>query len=130
VPERAFVFALGVAREKKVPRGKAVAVDATTPGANAARRAVAHKGTGEGWKEHLRRPTAEVGAEDPTGAAAHRFDRGRTKEVPSQEWQSPTDPGSRITKMKDGWTYLACKAEHTVGLGSAPAASRRASPVP
>jgi transposase len=61
---------LGVAREKKVPRGKAVAVDATTPGADTAMRAVVRKATGEGWKEYLRRLLAEQGAEGPTGEGA------------------------------------------------------------
>jgi hypothetical protein len=62
VHERAFVLVPHVAREKLLLRGEAVAVGATTLGADAAMRAVVRKGTGEGWWEHLRRPTAEVGA--------------------------------------------------------------------
>jgi transposase len=38
--------------------------------------------------------------------------------VSNQEWESPTDPDSRIAKMKDGTTHLAYKAEHTVDLDS------------
>ena len=34
----------------------------------------------------------------------------------NQEWQSRTDPDSRIAKMKDGRTHLAYKAEHTIDL--------------
>src|SRR4029077_10337200 len=36
----------------------------------------------------------------------------------NKEWESPTDPDSRIAKMKDGTTHLAYKAEHTVDLDS------------
>ena len=36
----------------------------------------------------------------------------------NKEWESPTDPDSRITKMKDGTTHLAYKAEHVVDLKS------------
>lgn len=48
-----------------------------------------------------------------------RLDRQRKgKKVSNQEWVSPTDPDSRIAKMKDGRTHLAYKAEHVVGLKS------------
>ncbi len=36
----------------------------------------------------------------------------------NEEWQSPHDPDARITKMKDGRTHLAHKAEHAVHLSS------------
>ena len=38
--------------------------------------------------------------------------------VSNDEWQSKTDPDSRIAKMKDGRTHLAYKAEHAVDLDS------------
>ena len=31
-------------------------------------------------------------------------------------WVNPNDPDARITKMKDGRTHLAHKAEHAVGM--------------
>src|SRR2546422_903480 len=34
----------------------------------------------------------------------------------NQEWVNPHDPDARITKMKDGRTHLAHKAEHAVDL--------------
>src|SRR5262249_26645058 len=40
------------------------------------------------------------------------------KKVSNAEWASPSDPDSRIAKMKDGTTHLAYKAEHVVDLGS------------
>jgi transposase len=118
VHEQVFVFVLKVAQEKKLLRGKTVAVDATTLEANAAMKAIVRKDTGEDWKEYLKRLAAEEGIEDPTDEDLRRFDKKRPKKVPNKEWTSPADPDSRITKMKDGRTHLAYKAEHVVDLES------------
>jgi transposase len=118
VHERVFAFVLKVAQEKKLLRGKTVAVDATTLEANAAMKAIVRKDTGEDWKEYLKRLAAEEGIENPTDEELRRFDKKRTKKVPNKEWESPIDPDSRITKMKDGRTHLAYKAEHAVDLES------------
>jgi transposase len=117
--EQVFTFVLRVAHQKKLLRGKTVAVDATTLEANAAMRSIVRKDTGEDWKEYLKRLMAEEGVEDPTDEEARRFDRKRKgKKVSNKEWQSPADPDSRIARMKDGTTHLAYKAEHTVDLDS------------
>jgi transposase len=119
VHEQVFVFVLKVAHQKKLLRGKTVAVDSTTLEANAAMRGIVRKDTGEDWKEYLKRLMAEQGIEDPTDEDIRRFDKGRKgKKVSNEEWQSPADPDSRIAKMKDGATHLAYKAEHTVDLDS------------
>jgi transposase len=118
VHERVFLFVLKVAHEKKLLRGKTVAVDATTLEANAAMRGIVRKDTGEDWKEYLKRLMAGQGIEGPTDEEIRRFDKGRKKKVSNKEWESPADPESRIAKMKDGTTHLAYKAEHVVDLGS------------
>ncbi len=116
VHEQVFAFVLGIAHQKKLLRGKTVAVDATTLEANAAMKSIVRKETGEDWKEYLRRLMAEEGIPDPTDEEIRRFDKKRTKKVSNKEWQSPTDPDSKIAKMKDGTTHLAYKAEHVVDL--------------
>jgi len=118
VHERVFLHVLTVAQEKKLLRGKTVAVDATTLEANAALRGIVRKDTGEDYKDYLKRLMAEQGIEDPTDEDIRRFDRRRKKKASNKEWQSPTDPDSRIARMKDGTTHLAYKAEHTVDLDS------------
>jgi transposase len=118
VHDRAFLFVLQVAQEKKLLRGKTVAVDATTLEANAAMRSIVRKDTGEDWKEYVKRLMGEDGIENPTDEEIRRFDKKRKKKVSNKEWGSPTDSDSRIAKMKDGRTHLAYKAEHTVDLGS------------
>jgi transposase len=118
VHERVFVHVLQVAQDKKLLRGKTVAVDATTLEANAAMRAIVRKDTGEDYKEYLKRLMAEQGLDDPTDEDIRRFDKSRKKKASNKEWQSPADPDSRIARMKDGTTHLAYKAEHTVDLDS------------
>ena len=116
--EKVFALVLAVAQEKGLLRGKTVAVDSTTLEANAAMRSIVRKDTGEGYKEYLKRLMAEQGVENPTDDEVRRFDRKREKKGSNKEWQSPADPDSRITKMKDGTTHLAYKAEHAVDLDS------------
>ncbi len=118
VHERVFAFVLQVAQDKKLLRGKTVAIDATTLEANAAMKGIVRKETGEDWKEYLKRLAEEEGIEAPTDEDLRRFDKKRPKKVSNQHWESPTDPESRIAKMKDGRTHLAYKAEHAVDLGS------------
>jgi transposase len=118
VHDQVFTFVLKVAQEKKLLRGKTVAVDATTLEANAAMRNIVRKDTGEDWKGYVKGLMADEGVEDPTDEEIRRFDKKRKKKVSNKEWESPIDPDSRITKMKDGRTHLAYKAEHTVDLDS------------
>jgi transposase len=119
VHEHVFAFVLRVAYDKKLLRGKTVAVDATTLEANAAMRSIVRKDSGEDYKQYLKRLMAEAGIDKPTDEEIRRFDKKRkNKKVSNKEWQSPTDEDSRIAKMKDGTTHLAYKAEHVVDLDS------------
>jgi transposase len=113
-----FQWVLLLAAKKGLLRGKTVAVDATTLEANAAMKTIVRRDTGEDWNEYLRRLMQEQeGVENPTDEDLRRFDRKRkNKRVSNDEWKSPTDPDSRIAKMKDGRTHLAYKAEHVVDL--------------
>src|ERR1017187_4316114 len=119
VYDKVFVFVLGMLEQKGLLRGKAVAIDATTLEANAAMKSIVRKDSGEDWKQYLQGLAKAEGIESPTEEDLRRLDRGRTdKKVSNQQWQSPTDPDSRIAKMKDGRTHLAYKAEHAVDLVS------------
>ena len=113
-----FQWVLALAAEKKWLPGKTAAVDATTLEADAAMKSIVRRDTGEDWNEYLRRLMKErEGVENPTDEELRRFDKQRKdKRVSNKEWVSETDPDSRITKMKDGTTHLAYKAEHVVDL--------------
>jgi transposase len=119
IHEEVFRFVLKIAVDKKLLKGKTVAVDSTTLEANAAMKSIVRKETGEDWQEYLQRLAQEAGIENPTAEDLRRFDQQReNKKVSNDEWQSPTDPDSRITKMKDGTTHLAYKAEHVLDIES------------
>ena len=112
-----FRFVLKLLDTQGLLRGKTLGIDATTLEANAAMKSIVRKDTGEDWKEYLRQLAKAEGIENPTDDGLRRIDRGRPdKKVSNQEWQSPTDPDSRIARMKDGRTHLAYKLEHAVDL--------------
>src|SRR5947209_11104142 len=97
-------------------KGRTVAIDATTLEANAAMRSIVRRATGETYQEFLTRLAAESGIKTPTREALARLDRRRKKRTSNDDWQNPFDPDAKITKMKDGRTHLAHKAEHAVDL--------------
>jgi transposase len=117
VQEQVFVFVLKLAEDKGLIPGKTVGVDATLLEANAALKTMVRRDNGDDWKEYLRQLATEAGLDNPTDEDLRRFDRQRKdKKVSNQEWTSPSDPDSRIAKMKDGTTHLAYKAEQVVDL--------------
>lgn len=116
-----FQFVLQMAEEKGLLKAKTIAVDATTLEANAAMKSIVRRDTGEDWNEYIKRLMQESGeieeGDEPIVEEIVRFDRKRKdKKVSNREWQSETDPDSRITKMKDSRTHLAYKAEHAIDL--------------
>ncbi|AMY12973.1 Transposase DDE domain protein [Luteitalea pratensis] len=98
--------------------GKTLAVDATTLEANAAMRSIVRRDTGETYQAYLTQLAAASGIATPTREALARFDRRRKKKGSNDDWTHPDDPDAKITKMKDGRTHLAHKAEHAVDADS------------
>ena len=99
-------------------KGRTVAIDAKTLEANAAMRSIVRRDTGESYREFLTRLATASGIKTPTRETLARLDRRRKKRTSNQDWENPSDPDARITKMKDGRTHLAHKAEHAVDLES------------
>lgn len=126
--EEVFQFVLAIAANKQLLSGKTVGVDSTTLEADAAMKSIVRRDSGEDWKQYVTRLMHEDGAiedgaieadEQPSDEDVRRYDKQRkNKRVGNDEWTSPTDPDSRIAKMKDGTTHLAYKAEHVVDLDS------------
>ena len=97
-------------------KGKTVGIDATTLEANAALRSIVRRDTGESYQDFLTKLAQASGIETPTRADLARIDRKRKKKGSNDDWTHPHDPDAKITKMKDGRTPLAHKAEHAVEL--------------
>jgi transposase len=96
--------------------GKTIAIDATTLEANAAMRSIVRRDTGESYQAFLTRLADAAGIKTPTREALARLDRKRKKKTSNKDWTNPFDPDAKVTKMKDGRTHLAHKAEHAVDL--------------
>jgi transposase len=111
-----FQWVLAMLAEKKLLKGTTIGIDATTLEANAALRSIVRRDTGEKYEEFLMRLAKESGIETPTREQLAKLDRKRPKKGSNDDWTHPHDPDARITKMKDGRTHLAHKAEHAVDM--------------
>ena len=111
-----FTWVLQRLADAGLVRGTTVGIDVTTLEANAALRNIVRRDTGEGYETFLRGLAEASGMSTPTRAKLARFDRKRPKKGSNDEWTHPQDPDAKITRMKDGRTHLAHKAEHAVDL--------------
>lgn len=115
-----FEWILQVARQEGILKGRRVALDATTLQANASmKKSLVRRCDGSSYQKYLKKLAKAEGIEEPTKEDLQRLDRGRKgKKVSNKSWKSSTDSEARITKMKDGTTRLAYKAENAVDLAS------------
>ena len=113
-----FRWVIQILTEEGLIRGRTISIDATTLEANAAMKSIVRREDGQSYDEYLQGLAQAAGMENPTREQLARLDRQRKKKGSNQEWMSPSDPDARITKMKDGGTHLAHKAEHAVDLSS------------
>jgi transposase len=111
-----FTWVLERLAESDLLSGKTLAVDGTTLEANAAMRSIVRRDTGQSYPDYLADLARASGVKTPSRAALARLDRRRKKKGSNDDWTSPADPDAKITKMKDGRTHLAHKAEHAVDL--------------
>ena len=113
-----FSFVLKLLAERGHLSGKTIGVDATTLEANAAMKSLVRRDSGQSYQDFLVELAKASGIETPTRADLARIDRKRAKKGSNDDWHNPNDPDAQITKMKDGRTHLAHKAEHAVDMDS------------
>ena len=111
-----FTYILKILANHDLIQGKTTGVDSTTLEANAAMRSIVRRDSGEGYQEFLTRLAKESGIETPTREELAKLDKKRKNKASNDDWENPHDPDAKITKMKDGTTHLAHKAEHAVDL--------------
>ena len=114
--EAVFTWMLQRLADAGLVKGKTVGIDATTLEANAALRSIVCRDNGETYHDFLTKLAQASGIETPTRTDLARIDRKRKKKGSNDDWTHPHDPDAKITKMKDGRTHLAHKAEHAVDL--------------
>jgi len=113
---KVFFWVLGLLADRGLLKGKQIGIDATTLEANAALRSIVRRDNGESYEEYLKGLAQKSGIETPTREDLARVDRKRKKKGSNRQWVNPHDRDARITKMKDGRTHLAHKAEHAVDM--------------
>ena len=116
--QEVFAWVLAALADSKLLVGKTIGIDATTLEANAAMRSIVRKDTGESYDKFLTGLAKASGIETPTREQLAKLDRKRKNKASNDDWENPNDPDAKITKMKDGRTHLAHKAEHAVDLDS------------
>jgi transposase len=116
--QEVFAWVLAALADSQLLKGKTIGIDATTLEANAAMRSLVRKDTGESYEQFLTGLAAASGIETPTREQLAKLDKKRKNKASNDDWENPHDPDAKITKMKDGRTHLAHKAEHAVDLDS------------
>lgn len=111
-----FTWMLKRLAEAGLVKGNTLGIDATTLEANAALRSIVRRDTGESYQEFLTQLAQASGIETPTREDLAWLDRKRKHKGSNDDWTHPHDPDAKITKMKDGRTHLAHKAEQVVDL--------------
>ncbi len=119
IDEAVHRMVLGLAATKDLLEGKTLGVDATLIEACAAMRRIVRRADGKDWKQYVEGLGEQEGVEIEDDEDLRRYDRKRRgKRVSNKDWESPTDPDARITKMKDGRTRLGFKVQHAVDMES------------
>ena len=111
-----FTWVLQLLAKQGLLKAGTIAVDATTLEANAALRSIVRRDSGEGYEEFLEGLAVESGIETPSREQLAQLDKKRKNKGSNDDWKHPHDPDAKITKMKDGRTHLAHKAEHAVDM--------------
>lgn len=111
-----FGWILELLGRRGLLKGRTVAIDATTLEANAALRSIVRREDGQSYDDFLDELAKASGVETPTREDRAKIDKTRKKKGSNDEWKHPGDPDARITRMKDGRTHLAHKAEHATDL--------------
>ena len=114
--QRIFTWVLQRLAQSGLIKGKTIGVDSTTLEANAAMKSIVRRDTGESYMEYLKRLAEAEGIEAKDAAALLRMDRKRKKKTSNEDWRNPNDEEAEITKLKDGRTAFAYKAENAVDM--------------
>ena len=124
--QEVFRFVLHLLTQKNLLKGKTIGVDSTTldfgelsrTEANAAMKSIVRRDSGESYDPFLTKLAQASGIQTPTREDLARIDKERKNKGCNDDWEHPHDPDARITRMKDGTTHLAHKAEHAVDMES------------
>lgn len=114
-----FALVLQALKQKKLLKGKRIAIDASTLEANASLRSLEHRLTGDAYWEYVKKLAEAAGVDTTDAAAVRRFDKKREGRTTSnKDWVNPHDPDAKVGRTKRGTTRMIYKPEHIVDLDS------------
>ena len=116
--QKVFSWVLERLAQAGLIKGKTIGVDSTTLEANAAMKSIVRRDTGESYTAYLKRLAEAEGLENADAEALRRMDRKRKKRMSNEDWKSPVDEQAQITRLKDGRTAVAYKAENAADMDS------------
>ena len=110
-----FDYILGLCHAHGLLKGRAIGTDSTPVDANASMDSLEHKELGCSYEEFVlalrRQDDPEAGWEEAAWA-----DKEREGKASNADWESATDPESRVAHHPDGHTHLSYKVDTTVDL--------------
>src|SRR6202158_5873202 len=114
--QRVFTWVLERLAQGGLIKGKTIGVGSNTLEAHAAMKSIVRRDTGESYMTYLKRLAEAKGIDAKDAAALLRMDRKRKKKTSNEDWKNGSDEEAEITKLKDGRTALAYKAESAVDM--------------
>ena len=114
--QRIFAWVLERLAQGGLVKGKTIGVDSTTLEAERGDEIHCPARHGQSYAAYLKRLAEAEGVNAQGAAALLRMDRKRTKKTSNEDWESPSDGAAEITKLKDGRTALAYKAENAMDM--------------
>lgn len=101
----------------KLLKGRNVGIDASTMEANASKKKLQNRLSGQDYLEYVKGLAAEAGIDPENAAAVRNFDRKRPgRKTSNKDWSNPHDPDAKIGKTKRGASRMIYKPEHIVDL--------------
>jgi transposase len=110
-----FDYVVDVCQRHDLVRGRALGTDSSLVDANASMDSLRHKELGCSYEEYM---LALRRQDDPdaTRGEAVQADKCRRGKASNSDWESATDPQSRVMQHADGHTHLSYKVDATVDL--------------
>jgi transposase len=110
-----FDYVLEVCQRHDLLRGRALGTDSSVVDANASMDSLRHKELGCTYEEYM---LALRRQDDPdaTREEAAQADKCRKGKASNSDWESATDPESRVMQHADGHTHPSYKVDATVDL--------------
>jgi len=119
VYDAVFALVLRALRQKKLLKGRRLAIDTSVLEANASLRSLEHRLTGERYRQYVKRLAEAAGVDAADPRAVSTFDRKRPgRKTSNAEWRNPYDPDAKVGPDKKGVIRMIYKPEHVVDLES------------